>query len=312
MKRNLSRRTSLAAFGGVFLASAARVVAQPLTHVTIVTSPSDAGGEVYYGAENGTFKKYGLDVEIISLRGGAAVAAAMSSGQYEIGQGNVVSIAAAREKGVPFVLVAPANVYDAKASTSTLIVPKDSPIKSLADLKGKTVANIELRDIGNVALDIMLEKANLPVSTIRVVELPASEMGAALARGTVDSAFIIEPYLSAAMPDNRVLALPYSAIAPRFQIASYFSTADWLRGHADVAGRFRSAIREVARWANGNHALSAAILEKYTKIHVSATQTRATYAEELDPRLLQPILDAAAKDRVLSAPIRPATLFGPP
>jgi NitT/TauT family transport system substrate-binding protein len=306
--RTFSRRHALALTGAALTAPVS-ARAQTLSHIAVVTSPSDAGGEVYYGVELGTFKKYGLDAEIISLRGGAAVAAAMSSGKYDVGQGNVVSIAAAHEKGVPFVLVAPANVYDAKASTSTLVVPKDSPIKTLADLNGKTVANIELRDIGNVALDIMLQKANLPVSSIRIVELPAAEMGAALGRGTVDSAFIIEPYLSAAMENNRVLALPYSAIAPRFQIAAYFSTADWLRTHADVAHRFQTAIGEVARWANANHAQSALILEKYTKIHVSPTQTRASYAESLDPRLLQPILDAATKDGVLSAPVRAASLI---
>jgi NitT/TauT family transport system substrate-binding protein len=308
----LSRRGALALVAAAAVVPAERVRAQTLTHMTIVTSPSDAGGEVYYGQELGTFKKYGLDAEIISLRGGAAVAAAMSSGQYEVGQGNVVSIAAARQKGVPFVFVAPANVYDAKAATSILIVPKDSPIKSLADLNGKTVANIELRDIGNVALDIMMQKAGLPVSSIRVVELPASEMAAALARGTVDSAFIIEPFLSAAMDANRVLALPYSAIAPRFQIAAYFSTADWFRSHADTAHRLQLAIAEVARWANANHAQSAQILEKYTKIHVSPTQARATYGDSLDPRLFQPILDAASKDGVLGAPVRAATLLTAP
>ncbi len=85
------------------------------------------------------------------------------------------------------------------------------------------MANIELRDIGNVALDIQpLTRAGMPPSAIRVVELPAAEMAAAHARGTVASAYIIEPYLSAAMEDNRLLALPYSAIAPPHQRLPHF------------------------------------------------------------------------------------------
>ncbi len=102
MMSRLSRSRALALAAAAVFAPARAVHAQAAAHLTVVTSPSDAGGEVYYAQELGTFKKYGLDADIISLRGGAAVAAAMSSGQYRNpGKGNVVSIAAAREKGDP-------------------------------------------------------------------------------------------------------------------------------------------------------------------------------------------------------------------
>jgi ABC-type nitrate/sulfonate/bicarbonate transport system substrate-binding protein len=49
------------------IAGAPGAAGQGLVHVTVISSPSDSGGEVYYAQARGTFKKYGLDVEIIDL-----------------------------------------------------------------------------------------------------------------------------------------------------------------------------------------------------------------------------------------------------
>jgi NitT/TauT family transport system substrate-binding protein len=284
--------------------------AQTLQHITVISSPSDSGGEVYYAQERGTFKKYGLEVEIISLAGGAAVSAAMASGKYEIGQGNLASIAAAYEAGLPFVLVAPASLYNSRAATSALVVPRDSPIKSAADLAGKSLANPAIKDIGTVALDTWLVQQNVDPATVRILEMPESLMSEALARGTIAGALMIEPFLSAGLAAGaRVLEHPYSAIAPRFIIAAYFARTDWARSHTDTVRAFAGAMAETARWANANHAQSAQILAKYLKVPLSPNQTRTPYAETLDPVLLQPLIDAAAKSKMIREPLAAAALL---
>jgi hypothetical protein len=50
-------------------------------------------------------------------------------------------------------------------------------------------------------------------------------------------------------------------------------------------------------WANSNEAQSGQILAKYSNIdpRVLGTMTRSHYAERLDPALLQPLIDVAAK-----------------
>ena len=56
-------------------------------------------------------------------------------------------------------------------------------------------------------------------------------------------------------------------------------------------------MRQTAQWANkpANAKQSAAILEKYTKIHVSPSMKRTIYAERLNTADIQPLVDAAAK-----------------
>ena len=299
--------TTLSLFGA---AHAVPAVAQTATHMTVVTSPSDSGAEVYYAQSRGTFKKYGLDVEIVSLAGGAAVAAAMASGKYEIGQGNIATVGAAFEAGLPFVLVAPASLYNSRAATSALVVAKDSPIARASDLAGKNVANLAVQDIGSVALDRWLDQQGVDPASVHVVEMPQAQMAEALARGRVAAAVMIEPFLSMGLAEGtKLLARHYTAIAPRFMIAAYFARTDWVAAHRDAARAFAAAMGETARWANAHHAESAQILAEYTKVQVTPKQTRTAYAETLDPALIQPLLDAAVKSKLLKEPLTAGALL---
>jgi NitT/TauT family transport system substrate-binding protein len=313
MRRTDGIRAAIAA--AIVLVSYAPASAQPvLTHVTVISSPSDSGGEVYYAQQRGTFKKYGLDVEIVNLTAGAAVSAAMASGTYDIGQSNVASIGAAHQAGLPFVLVAPGSVYDSQAPTSEIVVAKTSPIKSVPDLVGKSLANPSTRDIGTVALDMLLTAQNVDPAGVRVLEMPESVMADAVQRGTIDGAILIEPYLSAALAAGnvRVLAQHYSAIAPRFMIGAYFARSDWVAAHPAIVRAFASAMAETARWANANHAASAVILSQTINVPIAPNQTRTAYAETLDPAIIQPLLDAAAKTKLMKAPLAAAALLPPP
>jgi len=301
---------ALAAF--VAIAGRGPIAAQQLEHISIVATPSDSGGEIYYAQERGLFKKHGLEVEIIGQTSGAAVAAAMASGKYDIGQGNIATVAAAHEAGLPFVLIAPGAVYSSQAATTALVVAKDSPIKTAADLVGKTVANVSLQDVGTVALDAWLANEHVSRDSIHVIELPLSSMTEALNRGTVAAAIMLEPYLSAGLTQStRVLALPYTAIAPRFLINAYYARADWVQAHPQTVRAFVAVIAEAGRWANANHALSAQFLMRTTNVSIAPNQVRSVYADTLDVAQLQPMIDAAARSKMLKKPFPASALLNP-
>jgi sulfonate transport system substrate-binding protein len=88
--------------------------------------------------------------------------------------------------------------YEPAASAGeAIIVPKDSPIKSVAELKGKKVA---LNKGSNVHYLLVraLEKAGLKYSDIEPVFLKPSDARAAFERGSVDAWVIWDPFLAAA------------------------------------------------------------------------------------------------------------------
>ncbi len=88
------------------------------------------------GIEAGIFKRHGIDVEVSSFGGGPRVQQAIAAGSIDIGLGSGPELALAA-KGAPEIAVA--AMADAPYSV-LLAVLKDSPIKTAADLKGKTIS----------------------------------------------------------------------------------------------------------------------------------------------------------------------------
>src|SRR5580698_1163326 len=91
-------------------AVAAQTSTAPNT-VRVLIAPSDGVTAVVYAKHAGLFEKAGLDVTLDTQHNGAAVAAGVASGNYDIGNSSVTSILLAHERGLPFTLVAPAGIY---------------------------------------------------------------------------------------------------------------------------------------------------------------------------------------------------------
>lgn len=291
------RRRFLAA-AAAFADAPAVAAAQTLLPLRIGATPNDTYAEAYYGAEMGIFKKAGLDVDLTTLNNGAAVAAAVAAGTIDVGVSGPVQTAQAFARGVPFTIVAAGAMSTAKSSAALLCVPKDSPLTA-HDLEGKAVAVNALKTTGELGLDVWLVKTGIDVAKVRVVEVPMSEMGNAVARGTIAAAVISEPALSIALRNNnlRVLGDPMAAISPELLVSSWFSTTPFVQKNPETIRRFASAMYDTARWANAHQFESAAILAKVAKMDVDLIRAglRAPYAEALRPADIQVQLDVAAK-----------------
>ena len=298
------------AFG--FLTSAGGALSQTeLTTIRIATTPIDVGAEVYYGQAQGFFKQAGLDVQIQSMDNGAAIAAAVAGGAADIGQSNVVSIASAHEKKLPFVVLAPAGAYSTAAPTTVLIALADAPFKTAKDFEGKTVVTNGILNIGQIGGDAWFDKNGAAWRSVHWIEVPTGATAAALLNHRVDAAVLSEPTVGAALATGkfRVVASPYDAIGKRWQIGAWFTTKDWVAAHPDVAKKFVAAMAQTARWANAHQTESLQILRDASKVDFPSTMHRAVYAEQLDAALFQPVIDNSAKYGALSAPFPAAELF---
>jgi NitT/TauT family transport system substrate-binding protein len=88
------------------------------------------------GMEQGIFAKYGIDVEISTMTGEARMQQALTAGSLDIGLAGS-SGAALSAKGAPVVGIA---VFLNQPANFAVVVLNDSPIKSVADLKGKSLS----------------------------------------------------------------------------------------------------------------------------------------------------------------------------
>jgi NitT/TauT family transport system substrate-binding protein len=294
----VKRATVLAGALAVAAARPARGADEPLA-LRVGTGVSDTSSEVLYGVELGFFKKRGLEVTVQQLPSGAAEAAGVAGGALDVAESNVVSLAAAHLRGLPFVCIAPAAQYTTAAPTTVLVCAKNAPYRTGKDLNGKTIAVTALRDSSQLGPTAWIDKNGGDSSSVHFIELPMSDFAAALERGTVDASGLSEPFLHIALQSGqvRVLGKMFDAIAPQFMQNGWFTTTDTLKKYPTLAPRFSDAILETARWANRNHAASAQILKKYSRItpEVIDTMTRATFSERFDPALFQAIIDVSAK-----------------
>ncbi len=88
------------------------------------------------GMAEGIFQKYGIDVDISSAGGDAKVQQALASDSVDFGLGSGPSMAFTA-KGAPEIAVA---AFAGPPKNISILVGADSPLKTVQDLKGKTVA----------------------------------------------------------------------------------------------------------------------------------------------------------------------------
>lgn len=140
-----------------------------------------------------------------------------------------------------------------------IVVPKNSPIKSLSELKGKKIA---LNKGSNVhyLLVKLLEKAGVKYSEIDPIYLIPADARAAFERGSVDAWAIWEPFFAAAQQqtDARILADGQGVVSNhQFFVAS----RAYAQKRADVVSVVLNEVATVDDWAKSHIKEAAAALQ---------------------------------------------------
>jgi NitT/TauT family transport system substrate-binding protein len=276
---------------------------QTLTVVRVAGVQTDDITPLVYAIKSGMFARAGLDVQSMPTNSGAATAAAVVSGSYEVGKSSLLSLMNAHLRNVPLVVIAAGVVHDTKNPFAKLVVASNAPYRTGKDFDGKTIAVSALNDLSTVSVDTWLEKNGGDVHSVHFVELPVSAMLTAVEEHRVDAAFMLYPPLAEAMSSGKVRAVsvPYDAIAPFFVLSGWFTTADYAAKHPDVVRKFVRVMYEAATYANRHPDDTAPMMSDLTKVPMSiyATMPRVGAATSTNPRDWQPLIDAAAKYGVI-------------
>lgn len=306
----MKRATALAALGTAAFAARVPAAAQT-TRIRIGAPASDSFAIAFFAADGGFYRRAGLDVTVTVFRGSGPVTAAVAAGALDVGLTDVVQLGNAFNRGVPIGAIAGGGLYTPQDSTTELCVGAGSTIRSAKDFEGQTIGVITLASISAVALRAWLTQHGADAQAVKLVEMPFAEMAPAIARGTIAGAYLAEPVMSQVLPQLRIVASPYDAIAGHFLISLWFSNHDWLANNGDAARRLVRAAYDASRWANAHRDLTLPMLVKYAKLDPGKTagMRRARYATDLDPRLLQPVLDAAYTYHALEKPVQAASVI---
>jgi NitT/TauT family transport system substrate-binding protein len=277
--------------------------AQTRTPLHIATLPVDADATAWFALDQGFFAQNGLDVTIDVITSGGAIVSALMGSAIDIGVASIASLSTAHAKGLPILAIAAGGIYNGAFPTSMLAVTENSPLRTAKDLTGKTVAVQTLGELAAFSMMSWIDKNGGDGKSVKFLELPTSSMADALTKGRVDAAFIAEPFFTQAKPAVRFFAPTYDGVSKRFLITAWCGQHDWIDRNTATAKKFIAAMRTAAVWGNQsrNLAASGAILGKYTKIapETIAKMQRAQFATQLDPAMLQPVIDVSAQFGVI-------------
>jgi sulfonate transport system substrate-binding protein len=192
-------------------------------------------------------KPLGYKVSWTEFPSGPPLLEALNVGAIDLGIAGETPPIFAQAAGAPLVYLA----YDPPAPRGeAILVPKDSTLKSVADLKGKKVA---LNKGSNVHYLLVkaLEKAGLKYTDIQPVFLAPADALAAFTRGSVDAWVIWDPYEAAAEASTgaRILADGTGLVA-NYQF--YFSSKSFLADDTKAVDVVLGALNETDAWTKNN------------------------------------------------------------
>ena len=199
------------------------------------------------GSLEAKLKALGYNVVWTECPSGPPLLEALNVGAMDFGNTGEAPPIFAQAAGAPIQYVA----YEPPAPQGeAILVPKDSPLKSIADLKGKKVA---LNKGSNVHYLLVkaLEKAGVKYSEITPVFLAPADARAAFEKGAVDAWVIWDPFQAAAEVATQARTLADgTGIVSNYQF--YFSSQKFLNADPKVVDLVLAQLSEVDDWAKGD------------------------------------------------------------
>lgn len=144
--------------------------------------------------EGGFYKKQGLDVELVEFKSGTDLIKAIVGGQLDTGVLGFTNAVAWASKGADLKVVG-----GAQHGYHAIVVRDDTGIKTVGDLKGKTLASqAEGSTADTVLKGVVLKNAGLKADDVNVMGVSPQVAVQSLIGKRVDAAFLFEPQASIA------------------------------------------------------------------------------------------------------------------
>jgi sulfonate transport system substrate-binding protein len=213
------------------------------------------------------FKPLGIEIKWVDFQFGPPLLEAINVGSVDFGYvGDAPPI---------FAQAASARIRYAAAvkqngNTQAIIVPQDSPIKTLEDLKGKRIAFGKGSSAHNL-LVAALEKAGVAWSDITPAPLAPADATAAFVKGSVDAWSIWDPYLALAelKEHARVIVFDKDVHKPN---AFYIAGADFVEKYPALVARLNTVFASEGVWADQHHEEVAKAQAEATGVDLEAVR----------------------------------------
>ena len=249
----ISRRAFAVRLAGATALIAAPIVraqAAPVT-VSLPFLPIAGIAPAKRAEQAGYFKAEGLQLVWENLKSPADSIPTLLSGKHQLSFINVGGLMAAAAQNLPIKVIGP--LYFSVGLDQSIKVMSDSPIRSIADLKGKTIGLAALKNNYHAAVLDTLVRNNVDPESVKFTFVPVPQGLAALRNKTVDAVQLIEPFASQGADQVRaIIDNPYQVFGSGPAIVAYsLTTRDYAAKNPNVVQGFargmNKGIEDLAR-----------------------------------------------------------------
>jgi NitT/TauT family transport system substrate-binding protein len=269
------------------------------TTLTVGAVPVADEAGLYIAQDEGLFAAEGLHVTIQSLVSSADATTGQNSGKYDITAGNAVSYVQAQvAHQSDLEIVAEGSLM--QADNQALYTMPTSPIRTIADLKGRTIGVNVTNNIGTLLISSVLEEHGLSHRQVTFKAVPFPKMGQALQQGTIDAAWLPEPFGSA---DAEILGLAElcdldQGATEGFPVGWYVVTKMWAKKYPRTLAAFLDALRQGQQIADNSRTAVEQAMEKLPAPYTVPPAIASVMSLETYPLNIAPDIDLPRVQRV--------------
>ncbi|HSV58302.1 MAG TPA: ABC transporter substrate-binding protein [Variovorax sp.] len=315
---DLRRRLALLASAVSVLCAGVSAHAAGELAITVGVPGTLSGLPVHLANEKGYFREAGLDAKIISLTAGSAAVPQLLGGQLNFAAMDTVVTLTARSKNIPLVMTAPntVGIANPERGFGNLVAGADSPVKSLKDLAGRTVAVNQINGTAWAIARGTLDNAGVDSSKVQFLEVPPPQLVAALQQGRADAAVLSEPGTSMATSQGmRQLSNVDATTVAGNHTFTFVSAEPWVKANPESVRRFNAVMIKANTELNGNRELAVALASRHTSVppEILAKVFMPNFGTvPITPETLQKVVAVAIKYGVLPAdkvPVLDSVIF---
>lgn len=239
----------------------------------------------------GLFDKHDLAVEFVGFTTGPAQTAALQSGVIDLAWGAATTFYTIRSSGAPVAWTATVGNFN---GADALVVGPGSAIRTVADLKGRTIA-LPFYTVVHGPLQLLLKANGIPLESVKLINLAPPQAAAAVLSGTADAVFAWPPFVTEVVErGGRVLLHAEDTPGGGWSWTGFAAKAGWARANIDLLADFYRAF-EAGRAGLEEHR------EQIIKTAVSVGgMPEAAARKEFDQLVFPPLVNNVVPDTDIS------------
>ena len=270
-----------------------------LRDVRVAALPIAETGALWAAIDAGIFEEHGLNVEVIPAQGGAQAIPALLSGDIDFAIGQPFGPIRADLQDLGIVIIGDyADSLADGTDVNAVVALGGSGIASPKDLAGKKVAVNSIGAAGDLTIRAAVDADGGDSSTIEFVEVAFPEAKAQLDAGTIDAAWVPDPFRGMILGAGGVSVVsPYQAVIPGLTVLTNITTQKLIDEDPELVADYSEAMAEALAYASENDDAVRAAIAKELDIPAEAAAGLiiSTFTWELDTDSIKTLADLAVE-----------------